>query len=69
MISAAFGPGLRVLNLPGPSLPEHSVIAQAQLLPANMTAPFCPLVDTIKFVFGETHILILKSVTWHLAPC
>jgi len=68
MISAAFGPGLRVLNLPGPSLPEHSVIAQAQLLPANMAAPFCPLVDTIKFV-GETHILILKSVKWHLAPC
>lgn len=69
MISAAFGPRLGVLNLPGPSLPEHSVIAQAQLLPANMAAPFCPLVDTIKFVFGETHILILKSVTWHLAPC
>ena len=69
MISAAFGPGLRVLNLPGPSLPEHSVIAQAQLLPANMAAPFCPLVYTVKFVVSETHILILRPVIWHLAPC
>ena len=68
MIGTAFGPGLGVLNFPGPSLPEHPIISQAQLLAANMAAPFRPLVYPIKFVVSEAHILILSPVIWHLVP-